>query len=112
MLSEDSEDEEDVHNDGENESIVQRTGFAEVAIQDNECFAALAMQMERIEILSKIWLSAMQIGMRTDADETLLDVLRHEMKLTLQDKMYEKCVKTLAMRMLSRSDKNLKKFED
>lgn len=112
MLSEDSEDQGEIDDEDEVEALLESTSMAEVAIQDNECFAALAMQMERIEILSKIWLSAMQIGMRTDADETLLDVLRHEMKLTLQDKIYEKCVKTLAMRMLSRSDKNLKKFED
>lgn len=112
MLSEDSENQGEIDDEDEVEALLESAGLAEVAIQDNECFAALAMQMERIESLGKIWLAAMQIGTRNDEDESLLDVLRHEMKITLQDRTYDKCVKTLALRMISRPDKNLKNSEE
>jgi hypothetical protein len=67
---------------------------------------AFQLQIEKVDRLSRVWIAAMQLPISDPADVAVLDTLRHELKVALQETTYDKCIKAFAVAELacSKSD--------
>lgn len=86
-------------NGGENtpdEGIDVEPDYQDVS-PDNETFEAFHLHQQRTVMLSNIWLNAMKVSPAEGEDIAVMDVVRHELKLALQDHTYLRCVKAFAI---------------